>query len=355
VPVADVAVDDLTEIADLPFVLQLNHDPEIEGVRRTDVTSEVTASSTPTADDLRSSDHNNFDAVSASTDVKLGGFIGGYSDSGPAYYGENWAETVGIDTGTAKDFTDTEGWRGSQGTDHGTGVLNTAAYFLKPFATSDSQLVPLRVFNSEKQGDVYASVVGNAIDHAIVNDVAVGVCSLIITHNVSACPSTVCAELDSYASAGYTMAVASGSEDPNGSVDDPASSYFTVGVGAYEGRKQDGFDRYENSQYTYVDYYNSYYDFPECAWCNEDGPYKKFCPDVYAHGAFSPTYNTSATIGATSMAAPIVSAGSAIDLSNNAGNSYETRLQRYQEMNQHPVYPNKCSRLGEVFYAPDID
>jgi len=349
VPVAGVSVDDIAEIADLPFVLQLNHDPEVQGTNDTKTTSEVTTtSSTPTADDIRSSAHANFDAVSASTDVKLGAFFGGYSDSGPVVYSENWAETVGIDTGLAKDFTDTEGWRGNDRIKHGTKVLNTAAYFLKPFVTRSDQLVPLRVFNDREQDDVYASIVGNAIDYAITNDIAAGVCSLLLKHNVSACTSAVCPELDSYAAAGYTMAVASGSQDLDDSVDDPASSYFTVGVGAYGNSTQDGFNRYTYSQSGTVD-------LRYCPWCADFGGYDHFCPSVYGPGDFTPTYNTDGSLIATSMAAPVVAAGSAIDISVHPGDAYTTRLHRYHGMNNYPIYDESTSILGDAFWAPDVE
>jgi|GEM_PF-1836459 len=357
VPVAGVAVDDLAEIADLPFVLQLNHDPEVEGARGSETTSEVTASSTPTADDIRSSDHANFDAVSASTDVKLGGFVGGYTDGGPKVYSQNWAETVGIDTGLAGDYSNAGGWRDSLGTgyvSHGTKVLNTAAYFLKPFTTASDPMVPFRVHNPDKSKLTKASDFSATVDAAIINDVAASVCSLIITQNISACPSTVCAELDSYASAGYTMSVACGSQSKYSSVDDPASSYFTVGIGAYEGEEQDGFNRQNPSQHVSVDYFNQYTGLPYCPWCHNYVSDTKFCPDVYAHGEFSPTYNTSARLQNTSMAAPIVAAGSAVELSANPGDSYQTRLERYHGMSQYPIYPDEASVLGEAFCTPDL-
>jgi hypothetical protein len=150
------------------------------------------------------------------------------------------------------------------------------------------------------------------------------------------------------------MAVASGSENDSTSVDDPAGSYFTVGVGAYEGEQQDGFNRQDVSQYATVDYYDTVLDVSFCSWCSEHGPNSKFCPDVYAHGKFSPTYNTSKTLENTSMAAPIVSAGSAVRFSVNSGDSHQTKLQRYEGMNQYPIYPDGASLLGEAFYAPDL-
>jgi len=246
------------------------------------------------------------------------------------------------------DFTDTEGWRGDQGTDHGTQVLNTAAYFLKPFATHSDQLVPLRVYNNREQDTVYASIVGNAIDYAITNDIAAGVCSLIITHDVSTCTTAVCAELDSYAAAGYTMAVASGSEDDDTSVDDPASSYFTVGVGAYGDSEQDGFTRYTSSQSATVD-------LRYCPWCADFGGYDHFCPSVYDPGEFTPTYNTGVSLSATSMAAPVVAAGSAVDISTHPGDAYTTRLQRYHGMNEYQIYDESTSVLGDAFWAPDVE
>lgn len=349
IPVAGVAVDDLSEIADLPFVLQLNHDPEIEGVRNPQMTSEIKTSSTPTADDVRSSDHANFDAVSASTDVKLGGFIGGYTNGGPEVYSQNWAETVGIDTELAKNYSNDDDWRGdtvSIYVSHGTKVLNTAAYFLRPFTSISNPVVPLRVYNGE--GDVRASAFGAAVDYAITNDISASVCSLIITNNVGACTSAVCAELESYAAAGYTMAVACGSENKAGSVDDPASSYFTVGVGAYGRNKHDGFSRYDDSQSATVD-------LRFCPWCADFGGYDHFCPSVYGPGEFTPTYSTGGSLTATSMAAPVVAAGSAVDMSTHPGDTYTTRLQRYHGMNEYPIYDESISKLGDALWAPDVE
>jgi hypothetical protein len=209
-------------------------------------------------------------------------------------------------------------------------------------------MVPFRVHNPDKGTFTKASDFSAAVDAAITNDVAASVCSLVITNNISDCPSTVCAELDSYASAGYTMSVACGSESTSGSVDDPASSYFTVGVGAYKGRTQDGFSRYRFSQRATVD-------LRSCIWCGGSGGLDHFCPSVYGPGKFTPTYNTDGSLSATSMAAPVVAAGSAVDMSTHPNDGYVTRLQRYHSMNEYPIYDESASILGDAFWAPDVE
>lgn len=361
VAVSNVAVEDLSELVDLPFVLEVGHDPEIAGVngatRETSAT--VTTSSTPTADDLRTSAHSDFESVSQSLDVKVGGFIGGYEpDGAETAYSENWAQKIGIDSGLAEDFTGSGSWKLPDSyayADHGTNVLNTVAYMLKPFTQRSDHFVPLRVWDSEAEDTrfVQASDFSNAVDYALRNDIAAGVCSLVINSNVSYCPSAVCAELESYATAGYTMAVASGSQDDPTSVDGPASSYFTVSVGAYNDKSNDGYSRYEDSQSCNVSYYSDAANRAYCTWCHDYWGDSKFCPDVYSCGDFySP--NDMNKLKATSMAAPVVAAAGALDVSANPADSHYNRLSRYHDMNTHPVYPNDKSKLGDVLYTPTL-
>ncbi|MEZ3115878.1 S8 family serine peptidase [Halobaculum sp. MBLA0147] len=360
VAVSNVAVEDLSELVDLPFVLEVGHDPEIAGVngatRETSAT--VTTSSTPTADDLRTSAHSDFESVSQLLDVKVGGFVAGYEPDGVATaYGKNWAQEVGIDTDLAKDFSGAGGWRVSDDlthADHGSDVLNTAAYMLKPFAQRNDHMVPIRIWDTSADGtdDPQASDFSNAVDYALKNDIAAGVCSLVVTGNVSYCPSSVCAELESYATAGYTMAVASGTQNNDTNVDYPAGSYFTVGVGAYNGASNDGFGRDEKSQYCTVSYYSDAASRAYCPWCHDYGGDAKFCPDIYSCGDFSAP--DGGGLGGTSMAAPVVGAAGGLDVSSNPADSHYNRLSRYHDMNTHPVYPSDTSKLGGALYTPTL-
>lgn len=358
VGITDVSTDDLSEIAELPFVLEIATNPTIkhqnEDNSQNSVTrqsSELTTGSTePSIEDLKSSNHSDFDSVSHTLDsgLRVGFFIAGYDTSGDeTRYDTNWGKATGLNTNLAKSFLDSQGWKGNN--QHATNVLNTTAQILYDYKSSDNHLVPLRVYDYSE--GCKASDFANAVDYAVKNDISAAITSTIITDNISACPSTVCAELESYSSAGYVMDVAAGNsqKEAPGTVDDPAQSYYSVGVGGYRGSCSGGREHAtDDSQYGDITY-------EYCAWCYDEGRTAKFSPDVYSCYRFHATpAEDKPPLKGTSFAAPIAAAATAIDASANNGDSYATRLDRYHSMNNYDICTSTEAQLGQVLHAPDI-
>lgn len=363
VGMSDVKIEDISTIAELPFVLEIGSNPRIK-IRNSGNTKRqnthslsplygpATTSTAPAAEDLKADSHSAFDSVFDSLEVKVGCLVNGYDTiSAETYYDTNWGEIVGLDKSLAKDFTGAGDWKAS--VHHGTDVINTAAFMLDAFDSNNSHIVPLRVYDGDTYTD--ASDFANAIDYMITHDIPAGVCSLVITSNVSYCPSSVCAELDSYVDAGYALAVASGTQNIVGEVDDPAGSYHTIGVGSYADPCSGGYDYRNNTQYAYVDYYDSSYDATYCSWCREDAGSSKFCPDVYACGEFWPTTDKDNTrLNGTSFSAPIVAAGTTLHASVNGPTDYSTHLDKYHNMSNHIICQDSPSKLGQVLHVPDL-
>jgi hypothetical protein len=364
VGVSDVSTDDLAEIADLPFVLEIGADPTVSGrnsthsLKQSEATSSVstTSSTLPWVGDIEGSAHSAFDSVSHSldSDLRVGFFIGKYDKTGGASrYDTNWGKKVGINSDLAKDFTDSGGWQGGENS-HSTDVLNTTARFLTNYNPTGDPLVPLRVWE-EGTENIRASNFSNAIDYALTNDIAVSVTAVLITDNVSYCPSTVCSELESYTDAGYAMVVASGNQgDEKDGVDDPSQSYHTIGVGGYSGSCSGGKEHETSSQYDEVMYHDSGLTY--CSWCYDGGRTSKFTPDVHSCYSFYPTSNKdNELLYGTSFSAPVVAAGTAVHASANGAVYYSDHLQKYHQMNNHNVCPSSPSQLGQVLHMPDID
>lgn len=365
-----VSVDDLPEIADLPFVMEIGINPSIQGRNGSNPTGSdggparnITTSSTrPSLPEIKGSGHSDFDSISHTLDsnLKIGFFIAGYDSSGSnTYYETNWGTQVGLDSNLAKDFTNSGGWEGESG--HATDVLNTTAKVISDHSSTDDHLVPLRTYNESE--NVKASEFANAVDYAIKNDIAASVTTLIITNNIKTCPSTVCAELESYASAGYLMTVASGNEedDYDDAVDDPSQSFQTLGVGGYGSSCSGGYEHYldtssdlpSGSQYGEIEYHNSGLTY--CSYCYDGGRTSKFTPDIYSCYEFYPTDSKdNYKLKGTSFAAPIVAAGAAIDASANPGISHGQRVEKYHNMNNYNVCTSTQAPLGQVLHAPDL-
>lgn len=352
VGLSSVQVDDVAEIADLGFVLEIGHDPE---VRLRETNSQLSTTATPpSADDLRSSSHSDFDGVSHSLDsgLKIGCFNLGYAygDGGHATeWSKNWAESQGIDTGLAKDFTGAGSWKSSDAT-HGTNVMDATAFMLDGKTTSSSHHVPLRVYDTSE--DIKASEWRNAIEYAVKNDIPASVTALETAANEPYCTSTLCEELDSYTSAGYAMTVATGNDDESSEVCHPATSYHAIGVGGYFGSCSGGYSYDQNSNYGSIDYYADNYDTAYCKWCHTDWGDYGFQPNVYS--AYEYDTDASVTIAGTSYASPIVGAGTAIHASANGPISYYDHVRKYHEMSNYTVCPSESSQQGDVLNVPNL-
>lgn len=347
VGLSDVAVEDIPKIAALDFVLEIGHDPVLQFPD--DETNGIsTQSSTPTADDLKTSSHNSFDSETydLTTYTQVGVIGTGYPSS--TSWSKNWAEYIGIDTNKAKDFVESD-WR--NGLKHGTDCTDTVAYMLKEGDPESNLMVPLKVYDTSNY-EVVTSAFRSAIDYATKNDIPICSTSVETAANEGTCPSTLCEELDSYCSAGYMITCATGNDDLETEVCHPATSYFTIGVGGYNGSCTGGYSCDANSNYGTILYYDDNFNTTYCSWCYNAAGQQSFQPDVYACYSF----NTDAgnNIAGTSFAAPVVAAGGAVHHSVHGATSYSTHRSKYHGMNNHTVCPSGSSESGDVLHVPDL-
>lgn len=354
VGLANVAIEDLSELAELPFVLELGYDPKVRQAGNASVTT--SSVSVPTIDDLKTSSHCDFDSVfsSLNSDIRIGYFSGGYpyEDGGSTTsFSKNWAESQGIDTGLCKDFTSSGGWQDAD--NHAANVLDTTAYMLDGKTDGDHHVV-LRTYD----GDVSASEWRNAIEYAVTNDIPASVTALETAANEPYCTSTLCEELDSYSSAGYVMTAATGNDDKTDEVLHPATSYHCIGVGGYLGSCSGGYEEWSDpdydfgSNYGYIDYYSNNFGTAYCTWCYEDDGGYGFKGNVYS--AYSFTTDAGNEISGTSFASPVAGAGAALNASAKGSMSYDNRVDLYDSMSDVSVCPDEASRNGDVLNAPEL-
>lgn len=350
VGISNVAIDDLSKLADLPFVLEIGHDPEIQPAN-TSLTT--TSSSQYHIDDLKTSSHSEFDTVSQSvtSDIRIGYFHMGYEygDGGQTTpYTKNWAEKQGIDKNLAKSFMSDCSWK--DGRPHGMMVADTTAYMLSRLIEGGSTHVPLKV--DDYSQTVTASVWRDALDYALKNDIPVGVTSHETAENEPYCTSTLCEELDSYTSAGYAMTVATGNDSSSTEVCHPATSYHAISVGGYSDQCSGGYERDSNSNYAEIEYYNDTYDTPYCSWCHNDWGDYKFQPDVYSSYSFETDGDN---ISGTSVSSPVVASGTAVHAAAYGPTDYYDHIRKYHNMSNQAVCPSGASKKGGVLHAPDLE
>ncbi|MFC7080871.1 S8/S53 family peptidase [Halorussus caseinilyticus] len=347
VGLSNVAVGDIPKIAALDFVLEIGHDPALE-VPDGETNDISTQASNPTADDLKTSSHNSFDSevYDLTTYTQVGVIGTGYPST--TSWSKNWAESIGIDTNKAKDFVDSD-WR--TGDSHGTDCADTVAYMLKEGDPESNLIVPLKVWD-DSDNKVVTSAFRNAIDYATKNDIPICSTSVETAANEGTCPSTLCEELDSYCSAGYMITCATGNDDKEYEVCHPATSYFTIGVGGYNGSCSGGYSCDPASNYGSILYYDDNFNTTYCSWCYNAAGQRSFQPDVYACYSFDTDAGNN--IAGTSFAAPVVAAGGAVHHSVHGSTGYGTHRSKYHGMNNHTVCPSESSNSGDVLHVPDL-
>ena len=348
VGLSNVHVSDIKKIASLDFVLEIGYDPEIKPIEGTNGSVTTQASSLPTADDLKSSSHMDFDSVFYDlTSLTQIGIIGdGYT--GQTDWSKTWAESIGIDTGKAKDFIGSD-WR--TGGSHGTNVADTAAYMLKDGDPHSDLFVPLQVWEPG-YGLVKGSYMRNAIEYALTNDIAVVNISVETAEHESYCTSTACEELDSYTSAGYMAAVAAGNDSIESKVCHPATSHFSITAGGYSGSCSGGYHRHSSSNYGRIRYIDEISKTTYCHWCYADAGSDEFQSNVYGCYIFN-TDGGNRKRG-TSFSSPMVAAAGAIRHSVHGSDSYSDKLSDFNNMNNKIICESEASWQGDVLHVPDV-
>lgn len=350
---SDVAVDALEKIASLDFVLEIGFDPELQlpDGANSDVSS---SGSTPSADDLKTANHSDFESVSYTISTLNQVAIIGTGYNGDTDWRKNWAKSIGdanvewngIDTSKAKDFINSN-WK--KGHPHGTNCADTVAYMLKEKDPHSDFIVPLKVYDPDT-GNANASATRQAIEYALTNDIPVSSMSVETTNDVGYCTSTLCEELQSYTSAGYAVACATGNDSKESEVCHPATSYYTIGVGGYSGSCSGGYSRANESNYANVLYDDTDSSYEYCSWCHDASGTSGFQPNVYSCYSFKT--DDGVTKSGTSFAAPVVAAGSSLHYAEHGNISYDKHLSKYNNMNNKTVCPDSASKLGNVLYVP---
>lgn len=348
VGVGGVKVSDVEKIATLEFVLGVGHDPDLEPIADGDIGVSVQAEARPTADELKSSSHMGFDAaVYDLTPLTQIGIIGG-GYTGVTDWSQPWAASIGIDTAKARDFIGDD-W--TTGTKHGTNVADTAAYMLKDGSHHPNLFVPLQVYEPD-YGLVKGSVMRSAIEYALLHDIAVVNISVETAEYESHCPSTVCAELHAYTTAGYLAVVASGNDSRKRKVCHPATSHFSITTGGYSGQCVGGYYRHGRSNYGRINYVDAESNTVSCPWCYESAGVAEFQPNVYACYTF--TTDAGETIGGTSFAAPLVAAAGAIRHAVHGSDGFAEKLSDFTGMDDKVVCESDASHRGRVLHVPAL-
>lgn len=350
VSMRDVHVDDLSDVATLPFVLSVNYDPAPEPASFD-------------KDYLRGDDAYGFTWVEADYDIdwptKVAILDDGYSD-GHGNYAENHAAEIGHSI-VSRDFTDEDDWssvtyeQGGNRIYHGTTVADSLGYMIDPdhgARTHDKLFCHMKVA-SEEQG-YWSSNVREAIEHAARNDVEVLNMSFGSFED-KYCPSRYCDELKSYAAAGYVAVAATGNDGKTDGANHPACSAWTIGVGGIGSSCSNSadFERHEDSNYGYVGtgYYDNSNYVVECDECYElEGVGLNFYPDVYA--CYATETDAGEIAGGTSNATP-QAAAAALIMQNNGVGDYPTAKDLFQEMDYDTICPDLAAMNGQLLDAVD--
>lgn len=320
-----VTRDEVADLAELPFVLEVNYDPEFsddDAGTETHANDDVGIESHETKNVLREPGYLRFDMVEDDYNIPLGMKIGiidrGYEGDG-GRFSTAWAEEVGIDEFRAEDFADD--WDDPE-SDHGDNVANTAAFFTQPQGHSNL-FVPLRRDSDEASAGIRA-----AIEYAEEWDMEVINMSFGWDPEdedggwepEGTCPSILCDLLDSYTDAGYIPVASTGNEGYTTKVNHPGTDYFSVSVGMAHGNchvdDDEVFQRRYNSNYGTIMYEDPFEGVTYCHYCNNEGSVTQFMPDVYGYSPFGVDGGRE-SVGGTSNAAPQVAAAALILQSND--------------------------------------
>ncbi len=352
VSVRGVARGDLASVAALPFVLEMTRDPPLAVDRDS---PDASGRGTP-ASELRGGSYFRFSELPSAASIpswlRIGIVDRGYGGAGA--FRTAHAEEMGIDGDLARDFTDEGGWR--TGDDHGSDVANTCAYMLPD--GHDRLFVPLKVVPTRRtpsRGEVRDNVRA-AIEYAEKEGIAVLNLSLGTDRSLSTCPSAYCAELYSYADAGFLPFAAIGNRDADG-VEFPGGERCTIGVGGVAGSCDDGRqvaryvgeDGYYGSSFGSVRYHDPVRNRTYCHYCRYlgrgDGG---FSPSVY--GSYLTLTDAGETLAGTSFAAPQAAAAGAVVLGNDPG-SFEDVAAAFRGMDRVDVCPDEAAGAGQLLDA----
>jgi len=337
----NVNVDKLEEIANLPFVLEVNYEPKLT----LDLGETGNPEESPVhIDSLRKKDYHRYSEIDGDWEVshKIGYIDNGYRGDGHGPFSESYAEEYGfINGGEADDFH--PGWDNPDDWDgfyHGDASMDLGAYMLGEENVPDSvepPMVPLYVHDNSQE----TAIIKDAIRHAMYNGIPVLSASWGTENNNPKCPSIFCDLLHAYTLLfGGIFVSATGNNYDYFQVDYPGGEYLSIGVGAVDDKKAKYPYDYEvrpSSNHGGI-YLN------ECEECYMLFDNTKFSPNVYGYGAVRDDNwelyrDTSAATAQVSITAlMMISVG-------NLG--YKDVVAIFDSMDRHKIYPDDAARAGQ--------
>lgn len=327
---------DISKIAALPFVVDVNYDPPYGGSGSHDID----------ADSLRSTSYYWFTSVEDNYDISLsnlrcGVIDTGYRGGGNGSYSSSIAESM-IDFSLANSFSG-EPWDEPHNS-HGDNVADTIAHMLQD--GHSNLYVPLRISNEEGDPN-WSDNIRAAIEYSLRNDIDVINISQQTYNTYSYCNFQFCSELYSYIGWGYIPISISGNYGETASVTQPGASWLNIGVGGIDNGdcSEDGnYRRDSNSNYGNIDY-------RRCNYC--DFVYSgssQHSPQVY--GCYHTQTDAGAILNGTSYAAPQVTAAALI-MQSNGLYQYQQTEEIFREMDFYGICTSNSAREGQLLDAYD--
>jgi len=338
----NVNVDKLEEIANLPFVLEINYEPKI--------TFDLEETGNPEKsfvdlDSLRGPDYHGYSEIDGDWEVaenlKIGYIDNGYKGDGHGPFSESYAEKYGFVNGSEADkfhtgWDDPDSWGDNPKFYHGDATMDLAAYMLGEQNVPDSvepPMVPFYVYGDE------VSVIKEAINHAIFNNIPVLSASWQTEDWNSTCPSIFCSNLFAYFLFGGLFITSTGNEGHAYQVDYPGGGYLSIGVGAADDEEiKYGYDyeRDPDSNYGKIR-------FHECSQCFQVFDDAKFSPNVYGYGAVEgDDYDYEETSAATAQVSI-----SALIMKSVGDLKYKDVVAIFDSMDRHKIYPDGAASAGQ--------
>jgi len=345
---SNVNVDKIEEIAELPFVLELNHESEV--IRNIEDSGNTDYPSYVDLDDLRKGEYHGYSNIDGDWEVSdthtIGYIDNGYRGDGHGPFSESYAETYGfVNASLANDFhtgwDDPDGWGDDDDYFHGDASMDLGAYMLGEQNVPDSVeqpiMVPLYVYDNPNE----RSIVREAITFAINENIPVISASWGTELWNRSCPSEYCDLLLSYSQTGGIFVSATGNDEYTTKVDYPGGEYLSIGVGAVDDEKSKypyDYERDPDSNYGEIQ-------LDECSECYKEFDNAHFSPNVYGYGAVRDSENWG-VYGNTSAATAQVSI-TALMMKSVGSLGYKDVVAIFDSMDRHKIYPDDAARTGQ--------
>lgn len=333
-----VLVGDLAEIANLPFVIELNYEPEIkeESFDKNDIRGDSF---------LRFAEAN----YNIGSNIRIGLIDRGYEGGGHGAYTSSHADDIGIDNFASKDFSDDDNWTAVI-SDHGDNMANTTAWCIGQGNGHDDLFVILKTRGFNNTG-THASRIRSAIEYAEQEDIEIINMSLGTDGPYDYCPSIFCDELSSYTDAGYLAFASTGNDSETDKATFPGGGWYTIGAGVADSMcGTSDYDRRSSSNYGDIEFYHIQYGIPYCSFCYNAAGTQEFTPDVYGLSVDT----ASDSITGTSVASAQAAAAGAIMIDNNVS-GYNSAKATFRDMENYEICPNWAALEGELLDAEYAD